>query len=379
MPFQDVNVHAFMPSFLTEEDLRLDDSELEEAMATSIEKESTTTARRDWTLTLPPSTADAGHYEPNTEINQPMIVDSIVVPETDGSHTGAAIVEETMPFTVAMSSLAEPPHHQATQDPFETSCAIYQADIAQRFLSGEVDGMDDLIQRFLSGEVDAMDFVPDSWDVGLPLNPGEEGHPHDDDPLELVSTAASETMTVDDMTRDQQSANPENKHQEHPKVDIHPQGSHKQADEEDTNKACQDAVNTKHQGDKKRKREGTAKLPEDRGYFDRPTNKDVIAGRGGKSNKHVGNMEFLKYARYLQPEYGQLVKEAKWRLTEQLIDSVHAWGGRFMEFDETGRWYEIEHKAAYTKASQALRETPEKVHAKRARLKAKKAKTEQEA
>jgi hypothetical protein len=99
-----------------------------------------------------------------------------------------------------------------------------------------------------------------------------------------------------------------------------------------------------------------------------PSDLDVLMGRGGRTNHHKGNMRYLAEKERLQPKYLAAAKEEKTEISQELVDIVHAWGGRFVK-TEDDRWYQVENVVARKKASQTLREinTPEERAAKRAR------------
>ena len=94
---------------------------------------------------------------------------------------------------------------------------------------------------------------------------------------------------------------------------------------------------------------------------------DVVMGRGGLSNNHVGNQTFLKLTKSLKPEYARLPKEEKTDVSRRLLKMVQGRGGKFLAKDAaSGLFYEVDDKIARRKCSQALRETSK---AERAELK----------
>ena len=109
------------------------------------------------------------------------------------------------------------------------------------------------------------------------------------------------------------------------------------------------------------------KTPENKEYF-KPTDKDVLCGRGGETNKHPGNIKFRAYARALQPKYkDDLKREEKTRMSESLVEWVQTeCGGKFLQSEivkdeenggtETKLWFEVLFETARDKASQILRE-----------------------
>lgn len=129
---------------------------------------------------------------------------------------------------------------------------------------------------------------------------------------------------------------------------------------------------------KKRKRAPRKKIiPKNKKYFE-PTEKDVLMGRGGKSNHHRGNIRYRAEIERLQKQYKKTDdKDEKTNISERLVLDVQSYGGNFLEKDEKG-WYVIDDIVARRKVSQALREDkdPEKRRAKRQRFLAKKARHE---
>jgi hypothetical protein len=90
---------------------------------------------------------------------------------------------------------------------------------------------------------------------------------------------------------------------------------------------------------------------------------DVLLGRGGLVNFHPGNQAYLEYKERLQPRYLAASKEEKTAISQELVDTVQKWGGRFMKQSENDSsvWFEVDNLKARKKASQTLREinTPE--------------------
>lgn len=131
---------------------------------------------------------------------------------------------------------------------------------------------------------------------------------------------------------------------------------------------------------KKRKRAPRKKIiPQNKKYII-PTEKDVLMGRGGKSNHHPGNMQYRTEIDRLQDRYKETDdKEEKTNISGNLVLHVQSYGGNFLENDDGG-WYIIEDVVARRKVSQALREDkdPEKRRAKRQRFLAKKARLKED-
>merc|ERR1712115_186485 len=143
------------------------------------------------------------------------------------------------------------------------------------------------------------------------------------------------------------------------------------------NVTCTEEINKK----KKRNRAPRKKIiPKNKRYLE-PTEKDVLMGRGGKSNHHVGNMRYRAEIDRLQEEYKKTEdKDEKTNISETLVLHVQSYGGNFLEKDDDG-WYVIDDVVARRKVSQALREDkdPEKRRAKRQRFLARRAKLEKDA
>lgn len=86
------------------------------------------------------------------------------------------------------------------------------------------------------------------------------------------------------------------------------------------------------------------------------TEVDVLMGRGGLANKHPGNQAFLGEKERLQDRYLAASKNDKTGISQELVDGIHARGGRFIKQDNSGQWYEVDDRTARKKGSQTLRE-----------------------
>jgi hypothetical protein len=86
-----------------------------------------------------------------------------------------------------------------------------------------------------------------------------------------------------------------------------------------------------------------------------PKELDVLLGRGGHVNNHIGNKMYLDKKMELQDSYTAATKEDKTGISQELVDAVHNWGGKFLKEDDVG-WYQVENIIARKKASQTLRE-----------------------
>lgn len=114
------------------------------------------------------------------------------------------------------------------------------------------------------------------------------------------------------------------------------------------------------------------------------TEVDVLLGRGGLVNLHPGNKAYLQHKERMQARYLTATKEEKTEISQELVDIVHGWGGRFMKLKDDGDgephdWYEIENVKARKKASQTLREINTAEHRANKRVKYNKSKQTQEA
>lgn len=89
-----------------------------------------------------------------------------------------------------------------------------------------------------------------------------------------------------------------------------------------------------------------------------PTPEDILAGRGGGTNRHDGNIRFRDEARKLRIIYkdGETDRRTKYMISQELVTRVRQYGGRFLEKGWDGRWYEMDELSARKKASQVLRE-----------------------
>jgi len=93
---------------------------------------------------------------------------------------------------------------------------------------------------------------------------------------------------------------------------------------------------------------------------------DVLFGKGGKINKHDGNLRYHHEKKQLQTEYldPDTSKPRKRELVQVLYDIVVDWGGRFLRC-ENDCWYVAHREAALEKCRQALA-TPERSKEERA-------------
>lgn len=87
----------------------------------------------------------------------------------------------------------------------------------------------------------------------------------------------------------------------------------------------------------------------------------ILAGRGGRSNRHPGNKRYRQVVAEMKIMYrGTKAKAIKTDLSRAIVKYVFGYGGRFVKKDEeTGSYYVLSPGEARKKTSQALRETKE--------------------
>lgn len=86
--------------------------------------------------------------------------------------------------------------------------------------------------------------------------------------------------------------------------------------------------------------------------------KDVLLGRGGVTNTHLGNKKFRSLVRELQQEYVNAPKLKKADIALRVVNQVYIQGGRFLVETQAGKWEEVSKERARKKTSQTLREKP---------------------
>ncbi|KAL3776610.1 hypothetical protein ACHAW5_000395 [Stephanodiscus triporus] len=91
--------------------------------------------------------------------------------------------------------------------------------------------------------------------------------------------------------------------------------------------------------------------------FTTPKELDVLAGRGGETNRHMGNLMFREEARKLRVFYRMkgTSRDEKFALSLDLVETIQKNGGRFLGKCD-GLWYVMNDDDARKKAIQALRE-----------------------
>jgi len=87
----------------------------------------------------------------------------------------------------------------------------------------------------------------------------------------------------------------------------------------------------------------------------KPKDADVLCGRGGKVNKHPGNIIYRKVVEYNKSYYQSVHKKHRILVSQSIVKAILNYGGRFM--GQKGKeWTPICFKRAVQKTSQALRE-----------------------
>jgi len=128
-----------------------------------------------------------------------------------------------------------------------------------------------------------------------------------------------------------------------------------------SNPPVPDARNASSAAGKRKRNAGSPnkrgkKDPEVKVYYE-PTDQDVLLGRGGRTNHHKGNKQYLVEKEKIQPRYLEATKEEKTGISQELVDRIHELGGRFLELDNAcDKWFEVTNLKARKKASQTLRE-----------------------
>jgi hypothetical protein len=85
------------------------------------------------------------------------------------------------------------------------------------------------------------------------------------------------------------------------------------------------------------------------------SDKDILLGRGGVTNSHIGNKNFRTLVRQSQREYLVAAKLDKANIAMDIVKEVISSGGRFLH-EKGDRWVEVTPEKAREKTSQALRE-----------------------
>lgn len=85
----------------------------------------------------------------------------------------------------------------------------------------------------------------------------------------------------------------------------------------------------------------------------KPTPNDVLCGRGGGSQNHIGNKEYRAVIAANKRQYIGLPRKLKSLLVESIVNAVRLQSppGRFLEKDNKGLWADIGDKRAFAKVS----------------------------
>lgn len=84
---------------------------------------------------------------------------------------------------------------------------------------------------------------------------------------------------------------------------------------------------------------------------------DVLCGRGGLTNSHIGNQHFRYVVAEYQIEYLHARKNEKKDIARKIVARIAECGGRFLKRrPDSAIWSEITNSKALLKTSQALRE-----------------------
>ncbi|CAJ1966928.1 unnamed protein product [Cylindrotheca closterium] len=112
--------------------------------------------------------------------------------------------------------------------------------------------------------------------------------------------------------------------------------------------------------------EHSMKVPTERAVDDiklsgipEPHDNDVLMGRGGKNNQHVGNEQLRSLARGRSMDYQNASKKGKSSISRELVRIVREMKppGRFLRKDtETNKWEDVGNDIAREKTSQVLRD-----------------------
>ena len=95
-------------------------------------------------------------------------------------------------------------------------------------------------------------------------------------------------------------------------------------------------------------------------YVDEINDKDILCGRGSRSNLHPGNKAYLKLVEIWRQRYKSTrhikVKKA---IILEIMNILQSNNVRFLELDSTNnRWYVLHERTTYKKIAQRLRDPP---------------------
>jgi len=90
-----------------------------------------------------------------------------------------------------------------------------------------------------------------------------------------------------------------------------------------------------------------------------PHGNDILFGRGGNNNKHVGNERLRRMARENISVYKSATKKEKSQISRTIVNRIHSLKprGRYLKREtNSGLWVEVGEEVAREKTSQALRD-----------------------
>jgi hypothetical protein len=89
-----------------------------------------------------------------------------------------------------------------------------------------------------------------------------------------------------------------------------------------------------------------------------PTPHDVLFGRGGMTNGHVGNRRFRDIIALHRPDYIRATKMDKPNVARRIVRAIRhgVIPGRFLKKGDDNKWYDVGDRCAAEKTSQGLRE-----------------------
>ena len=88
---------------------------------------------------------------------------------------------------------------------------------------------------------------------------------------------------------------------------------------------------------------------------------DVLCGRGGKINKHPGNIAYRRVVEHNKAVYKQVPKRHRILVSQSIVQTIQSHGGRFLQSSTESSqqetiWTTVPFRRAVQKTSQALRE-----------------------
>ena len=99
---------------------------------------------------------------------------------------------------------------------------------------------------------------------------------------------------------------------------------------------------------------------EDVGYTDR----DILLGKGGRANNHMGNRVFLRLVQLNKQQFREMTTRQKDILIQSILMAIQQNGGRFRQRKtaSSAEWETAPWEKAFNKCKQALREIDRKTH-----------------